>query len=75
MDDLEIPNSRVKYTYYITSAACSYCGCILAVGTSDNLILLYQIGKKPFVETEEQTDEESRRYLFKTLIDSGDHVD
>ena len=56
MSDIECPVKKVTYKIYITAAACSYRGCTLAVGTSDNLVLLYQIGKRGFDIPEDEQE-------------------
>lgn len=63
MSDIYLPVDKVKYGIFITAAACSYRGCTLAVGTSDNLILLYQIGKRGFgdVSEDDQEEEDERK--------------
>ena len=62
MNYIWLPVDKIKYGIYITAAACSYRGCTLAVGTSDNLILLYQIGKRGFgdIPEDEQEEEDAR---------------
>lgn len=63
MSDIYLPVDKVKYGIFITAAACSYRGCTLAVGTSDNLVLLYQIGKRGFgdVSEDDQEEEDERK--------------
>ena len=65
MSELDLEQSKIRYDIYITAAACSYRGCTLAVGISDSLVLLYQIGKRGFgdIPEDEQAEEDERRVL------------
>ena len=66
MTELRCGQDKIKYDIFITAAACSYHGSQLAVGTSDNLILLFQIGKRPFgdVKEDDQEEEDERKNMF-----------
>ena len=63
MSQIECDKAKIDYDIFITSAACSYRGCTLAVGTSDNLVLLYQIGKRGFgdIAEDDQEEEDARK--------------
>ena len=67
MSNIECDMGKVHGDLFITAAACSYRGCTLAVGTSDNLVLLYQIGKRGFgdVSEDDQEEEEERKELIE----------
>lgn len=67
MSEIDCSQKKIKYDIFITAAACSYHGCQLAVGTSDNLVLIYQIGKRPFGDVKEDDQEEEEE---RTIIDS-----
>lgn len=70
MSDIDCSQKKVRYDLFITAAACSYHGCQLAVGTSDNLVLIYQIGKRPFgdVKEDDQEEEEERTSVDDCLM-------
>ena len=75
MSDIECPVKKVTYKIYIPAAACSYRGCTLAVGTSDNLVLLYQIGKRGFdIPEDEQVEEDERTACNGHLTPSRSHA-
>ena len=75
MSDISCPVDKMKYTIFVTAAACSYRGCTLAIGTSDNLVLLYQIGKRGFdIPEDEQVEEEERSSSCLRLTHSGSHA-
>ena len=63
MSSIECDKGKLVDDVFITAAACSYRGCTLALGTSDNLVLLYQIGKRGFgdVSEDDQEEEDQRR--------------
>ena len=65
MSSIECDRGKLVDDVFITAAACSYRGCTLAIGTSDNLVLLYQIGKRGFGDVseddQEEEDQRSRR--------------
>ena len=65
MSSIECDKGKLVDDVFITAAACSYRGCTLAIGTSDNLVLLYQIGKRGFGDVseddQEEEDQRSRR--------------
>lgn len=63
MNSIECDKGKLVDDVFITAAACSYRGCTLAIGTSDNLVLLYQIGKRGFgdVSEDDQEEEDQRR--------------
>lgn len=72
MSDIPCHVDKMKYTIFVTAAACSYRGCTLAIGTSDNLVLLYQIGKRGFdIPEDEQVEEEERSRKCVHLTRSG----
>ena len=77
MSEIACSQNKVKYDVFITAAACSYHGSQLAVGTSDNLILLYQIGKRPFgdVKEDDQEEEDERMCYFIVLFTLIIHFD
>lgn len=72
MSEYDLSQSKIKYDIYVTAAACSYRGCTLAVGTSDSLVLLYQIGKRGFgdVPEDEQAEEDYRRNRAEIVMPS-----
>ena len=63
MSEYDLSQSKIKYDIYVRAAAFSYRGCSLAVGTSDSLVLLYQIRKRGFGDgpEDEQAEEDYRR--------------
>ena len=72
MSEYDLSQSKIKYDIYVTAAACSYRGCTLAVGTSDSLVLLYQIGKRGFgdVPEDEQEEEDYRSHRNRIVMHS-----
>ena len=69
MSSIECDKGKLVDDVFITAAACSYRGCTLAIGTSDNLVLLYQIGKRGFGDV----SEEIRRKRIN--VDEGEEDD